>query len=218
MAPSSISITLQILRCSTSLTIISRRIHFSIGSDNRGTLQHGENDTTSSHCYSNTRSLTGRERSQIWDWVSSGAGDLERKRRGGALVVRAEMFGQLTSGLESAWNKLKGVEVIGTISHQFSLGDVYKTTLYRFLYMSNTGETATSLKRFLYDIHLSNTGMHILPIFCRVVQALYVSMALLLTLLDSREYKRQVDAMMTVLRYMQDKTGTHSKQMWKYGL
>lgn len=23
-------------------------------------------------------------------------------------VVRAEMFGQLTSGLESAWNKLKG--------------------------------------------------------------------------------------------------------------
>ena len=27
-------------------------------------------------------------------------------RRG--LVVRAEMFGQLTSGLEAAWNKLKG--------------------------------------------------------------------------------------------------------------
>ncbi|KAK1299700.1 hypothetical protein QJS10_CPB13g01565 [Acorus calamus] len=49
---------------------------------------------------------------QIWDWVSSGAGDLERKRRGGALVVRAEMFGQLTSGLESAWNKLKGVDVL----------------------------------------------------------------------------------------------------------
>ena len=23
-------------------------------------------------------------------------------------VIRAEMFGQLTSGLESAWNKLKG--------------------------------------------------------------------------------------------------------------
>lgn len=28
-----------------------------------------------------------------------------REMRG---VIRAEMFGQLTSGLESAWNKLKG--------------------------------------------------------------------------------------------------------------
>ena len=26
----------------------------------------------------------------------------------GGGVVKAEMFGQLTSGLESAWNKLKG--------------------------------------------------------------------------------------------------------------
>jgi signal recognition particle subunit SRP54 len=25
------------------------------------------------------------------------------------MVVRAEMFGQLTTGLESAWNKLRGV-------------------------------------------------------------------------------------------------------------
>ena len=31
-----------------------------------------------------------------------------RRRRSG-LVVRAEMFGQLTTGLESAWNKLRGV-------------------------------------------------------------------------------------------------------------
>ncbi|CAK9143530.1 unnamed protein product [Ilex paraguariensis] len=27
-------------------------------------------------------------------------------------VIRAEMFGQLTSGLEAAWNKLKGEEVL----------------------------------------------------------------------------------------------------------
>ncbi|TVU26883.1 hypothetical protein EJB05_29454 [Eragrostis curvula] len=35
-----------------------------------------------------------------------------RKRRGCGLVVRAEMFGQLTTGLESAWNKLRGVDVL----------------------------------------------------------------------------------------------------------
>lgn len=31
---------------------------------------------------------------------------------GGGLTIRAEMFGQLTSGLETAWNKLKGEEIL----------------------------------------------------------------------------------------------------------
>ncbi|KAM3293354.1 hypothetical protein ACQJBY_036736 [Aegilops geniculata] len=35
-----------------------------------------------------------------------------RRRRGSGLVVRAETFGQLTTGLESAWNKLRGVDVL----------------------------------------------------------------------------------------------------------
>ncbi|KAL6905616.1 hypothetical protein ACP4OV_003217 [Aristida adscensionis] len=35
-----------------------------------------------------------------------------RRGRGCGLVVRAEMFGQLTTGLESAWNKLRGVDVL----------------------------------------------------------------------------------------------------------
>ncbi|PAN16059.1 hypothetical protein PAHAL_3G029900 [Panicum hallii] len=35
-----------------------------------------------------------------------------RRRRACGLVVRAEMFGQLTTGLESAWNKLRGVDVL----------------------------------------------------------------------------------------------------------
>uniref|UniRef100_A0A8R7Q3N8 Signal recognition particle SRP54 helical bundle domain-containing protein n=1 Tax=Triticum urartu TaxID=4572 RepID=A0A8R7Q3N8_TRIUA len=35
-----------------------------------------------------------------------------RRRRGSGLVVRAETFGQLTTGLDSAWNKLRGVDVL----------------------------------------------------------------------------------------------------------
>ncbi|XP_057960787.1 signal recognition particle subunit SRP54, chloroplastic isoform X1 [Malania oleifera] len=46
---------------------------------------------------------------QIWGWVNSKRSSVRRKMRG---VVRAEMFGQLTSGLEAAWNKLKGEEVL----------------------------------------------------------------------------------------------------------
>ncbi|KAG8091299.1 hypothetical protein GUJ93_ZPchr0011g27899 [Zizania palustris] len=33
-----------------------------------------------------------------------------RRKKGSGLVVRAEMFGQLTTGLESAWNKLRGAD------------------------------------------------------------------------------------------------------------
>uniref|UniRef100_A0A0D9XBJ2 SRP54-type proteins GTP-binding domain-containing protein n=1 Tax=Leersia perrieri TaxID=77586 RepID=A0A0D9XBJ2_9ORYZ len=35
-----------------------------------------------------------------------------RRKRGSGLVVRAEMFGQLMTGLESAWNKLCGTNVL----------------------------------------------------------------------------------------------------------
>ncbi|WRX24317.1 Signal recognition particle [Theobroma cacao] len=53
-----------------------------------------------------SRNLFTRE---IWGWVNSKTVTLRREMRG---VVRAEMFGQLTSGLEAAWTKLKGEEVL----------------------------------------------------------------------------------------------------------
>ncbi|KAK8685610.1 hypothetical protein V6N13_041610 [Hibiscus sabdariffa] len=46
---------------------------------------------------------------EIWGWVNSKSVTFRREMRG---VVRAEMFGQLTSGLEAAWTKLKGEEVL----------------------------------------------------------------------------------------------------------
>ncbi|KAL6141732.1 hypothetical protein ACLB2K_060019 [Fragaria x ananassa] len=54
-----------------------------------------------------SRNLFTRE---IWGWVNAKKVTSSRKELRG--VVRAEMFGQLTSGLESAWNKLKGEEVL----------------------------------------------------------------------------------------------------------
>ncbi|XP_057717715.1 signal recognition particle subunit SRP54, chloroplastic [Arachis stenosperma] len=53
-----------------------------------------------------TRNLFTNE---IWSWVNSKSVTVRRDMRG---VVRAEMFGQLTSGLEAAWSKLKGEEVL----------------------------------------------------------------------------------------------------------
>ncbi|KDP37309.1 hypothetical protein JCGZ_06763 [Jatropha curcas] len=52
------------------------------------------------------RNLFARE---LWSWVNCKSVVLKRDVRG---VVKAEMFGQLTSGLEAAWSKLKGEEVL----------------------------------------------------------------------------------------------------------
>lgn len=46
---------------------------------------------------------------EIWSWVNSKTVGHGRNKRS---EVRAEMFGQLTGGLEAAWSKLKGEEVL----------------------------------------------------------------------------------------------------------
>ncbi|KAL2345241.1 hypothetical protein Fmac_006526 [Flemingia macrophylla] len=61
---------------------------------------------------SNIPSLSTRNcfAKEVWGWVNSKGLAVRRDTRG--VVVRAEMFGQLTNGLETAWNKLKGEEVL----------------------------------------------------------------------------------------------------------
>ncbi|GAY33095.1 hypothetical protein CUMW_005590 [Citrus unshiu] len=57
---------------------------------------------------STSRNLFTRE---TWGLINSKSVTIRRNGRR-RLVVRAEMFGQLTSGLEAAWNKLKGEETL----------------------------------------------------------------------------------------------------------
>ncbi|CAN7120860.1 signal recognition particle 54 kDa protein, chloroplastic [Brassica rapa] len=59
----------------------------------------------------NSASLSSKSTStrEIWSWVKSKTVGQGRYRRS---QVRAEMFGQLSSGLEAAWTKLKGEDVM----------------------------------------------------------------------------------------------------------
>ncbi|XP_010558224.1 PREDICTED: signal recognition particle 54 kDa protein, chloroplastic [Tarenaya hassleriana] len=61
--------------------------------------------------FSNSARLSSRNpfTRRIWSWVNSRTVGHGRDKRS---VIRAEMFGQLTSGLEAAWSKLKGEEVL----------------------------------------------------------------------------------------------------------
>ncbi|VAI03703.1 hypothetical protein VPH35_072327 [Triticum aestivum] len=54
--------------------------------------------------------LRGAQSPAAFRALSSPFPGCRRRRRGSGMVVRAEMFGQLTTGLESAWNKLRGVD------------------------------------------------------------------------------------------------------------
>ncbi|KAL3646879.1 hypothetical protein CASFOL_009423 [Castilleja foliolosa] len=61
----------------------------------------------SSQSLSSSGNLFTRE---VWGAIHSKSSVIQRREMRG--VVRAEMFGQLTSGLEAAWNKLKGEEIL----------------------------------------------------------------------------------------------------------
>ncbi|CAK8544088.1 unnamed protein product [Lathyrus sativus] len=77
-------------------------------------FSHNRTTTTSSSSIKPSSSLYFRNSfaKEIWGLVQSKNVTSRRTDMIRPVVVRAEMFGQLTSGLESAWNKLKGEEVL----------------------------------------------------------------------------------------------------------
>lgn len=85
--------------------------HFSTASQNRSFSSSYPKPTKLSSPWTGS-SLSSRNlfTNEIWGWVKSRSVSVRREILPG--VVRAEMFGQLTTGLEAAWNKLKGEEVL----------------------------------------------------------------------------------------------------------
>ena len=108
-------------------------------------------------------------------------------------------------------------EVIQAIHVHFAYDKVFKATLYRLLYMSNSKPCNDSLKGFLYDNHLSHNGMHIVSIFCRLRDALNCNPDILLKAIRTPQFDRQIQALVKILGYMNEKVGQHERQMWKYG-
>ncbi|KAL6514344.1 hypothetical protein OROHE_019086 [Orobanche hederae] len=49
---------------------------------------------------------------EVWGVINPKSSAIQKREMRGVAVVRADMFGQLASGLEAAWNKLKGEEVL----------------------------------------------------------------------------------------------------------
>ncbi|KAE8008952.1 hypothetical protein FH972_005410 [Carpinus fangiana] len=108
------------------------------------------------------------------------------------------------------------LQVIKAI-HKQILDDTFRDTLCRILWMLNSDSDQLSLKRFLYDIHLSHTGKRILPIFVRLCTALNCSTAVMMFALRTPEYDRQLGALKKVLSYTNDNGERRKRKLRKYG-
>lgn len=67
-----------------------------------------------------------------------------------------------------------------------------KVTLYRLLYLGNENDHHIGLKIFLYDIHVSHTGMHIVNILVELCRVKNCSTGIILTLLNHETDKSTV--------------------------
>ncbi|XP_062159591.1 uncharacterized protein LOC133866943 [Alnus glutinosa] len=107
------------------------------------------------------------------------------------------------NSLHSAWNLTEN--------------EIFKVTLYRILYLSNTEEaSADDLKMFLYDRYLFHTGMHIISIFYRLCVALNCRISTLLKAIYARRFDRQITDLITLLTMFCSSDPTYQRRMWKY--
>ncbi|CAJ2632336.1 unnamed protein product [Trifolium pratense] len=86
--------------------------HFSTPLSHHRTTFSCSSSSSSSIKLGSTISFRNSFAKEIWGLVQSKSITVKTTDMIRPVLVRAEMFGQLTTGLESAWNKLKGEEVL----------------------------------------------------------------------------------------------------------
>ncbi|DAF42365.1 N [Melampyrum roseum virus 1] len=106
---------------------------------------------------------------------------------------------------------------IKSLSDWFGIEPRAKQTLYRLLYMANDNDMYRGFKRFLFEIHLAHTGMHLASFFVNICKVLNCSSAVLLQVLNVREYKRQIDCLVAILKILKTQDPVTRRNMWKYG-
>ncbi|KVH94543.1 AAA+ ATPase domain-containing protein [Cynara cardunculus var. scolymus] len=131
----------------TFSTVASR--HFSTTFP-RKTTTHSSTPSSSSLSFRSNISSSSRE---LWGIVNSQRVITVRRERRG--VIRAEMFGQLTSGLESAWNKLKGEEVLTKENIVEPMRDIRRALL-------EADVSLPVVRRFVQDVSEQAVGVGVI--------------------------------------------------------
>jgi len=133
-------------------------------------------------------------------------------------------FNHIVTGYSRFYNRQMPIfppqptlEGIRTLSHYFSHCGVFKATLFRILYCGGGTKNAEGLRSFLYENHLSNTGMHIWSIFGSLVDKLNCKPGVILSALQKKEYEQQLSCLETMLELAERSDGLHKRRMWRYG-
>ncbi|CAH9068096.1 unnamed protein product [Cuscuta europaea] len=93
-----------------------------------------------------------------------------------------------------------------------------RMTQYKILYSTGPNPKCDGLTRFLYEIHLAYTGLHAVGIFAQLcVVSLDVESELMLQVLSTREFSRQIGALSEFVKMMTNGENGYNRKMWKYG-
>nr|DAZ90864.1 TPA_asm: nucleocapsid protein [Vincetoxicum virus 1] len=107
--------------------------------------------------------------------------------------------------------------VIRQIHDHFSISVLMKATLYRLLYNANKTGEISNVQKYLYDIHLSHTGMHAVPMAYKICLCMSCTPGDLLRVMYARRFLPQIKALVEAFKLMKNKDANHQRQMWKYG-
>ncbi|CAH9119627.1 unnamed protein product [Cuscuta europaea] len=92
-----------------------------------------------------------------------------------------------------------------------------KMTLYKLLYHTQNDMKHEGLRRFLYEIHLANSGLHAVGIFANLCISLGMNSKHILQTMYTPEFERQIDALSDFVRMMTTKGEGYDKRMWRFG-
>ncbi|XP_047148475.1 uncharacterized protein LOC124820757 [Vigna umbellata] len=107
-------------------------------------------------------------------------------------------------------------DTISKIHDQFSNSVLLKNTLYRFLYNANHRGMVCDVQSFIYDTHLTYTGMHVVPIAFKLCEAFQCSSVQFLALIYTKIFEPQIRALETAFSLLGSKEESYRRQMWKY--
>ena len=102
-----------------------------------------------------------------------------------------------------------------TLADWFGIHSQAKGALYRLLYIGNGSSDHEGLKRFLYDIHLSYTGLHIVNIMVQLCEVTGASAEIILKMINERG--NQGRCLAEAVRLLMSTSDVHRRRMWKYG-
>ncbi|DAZ90681.1 TPA_asm: nucleocapsid protein [Caladenia virus 1] len=106
-----------------------------------------------------------------------------------------------------------------TIKSCFELHDVFKYTLYAILYGSNKAASkGANMKSFLYDIHLSFTGLHSFMLFSKAMADYNITNVSLAKKMYSKKIETELTAIATMFNKLYaGAEATYGLRMWRYG-